>query len=677
MVELDRARAVAVTQSRLRLRRTVRIAAELEAQGWEAWYAEIFGQSFVDALADHHRKAIGWHWSAAIAKREGRPVEYDAYIAAWSRGHMKSTIARRIAIADACLSREGYCLYVSGTKGKVKGHALSLETLLGSEKIKQWYPRLAEVRKSTQGDSKGWTRHFIYTDQGYIFQFISLEEGVAGANVDNIRPTLIIPDDIDDRMDSPAVAEQRYQVFTREVLPTKQAQTLFFLAQNVISRFSIMYRILRQRVRLLTNRYPTKAIPAFHNLRHEVRTINGIVKDVLIAGDPTWPLYDLRRGQEDVDVYGLEAFKAECQHEVDQQKTGLILPEWDERVHIITWSQFATVYGVREIPRQWRKYVGHDWGAIHPCVVSCWATASQNSRRPGLHFVYAGLTFPQNTICDDVALSIIERLAPTIDTSPVRSLSPEIMAKWQHGRVGDILDAPRSVASEELRPKVEEWIWQSGFEMWHMSHEQKTIRRTYNATYGLPFQACNPGAAGGIDQIRHYLRTDYDQLHPFKPGEKGMAGLYFIVDDDQYYEIEGNEIASQARDDRGLKLWREQFPEWTWRQLNLTDLGLQQDKPVKFNDDAGNSLMMIAAHFGLQPLPLTDEEKIEIALPDGLKRENLNNRPPGFQRDIGEFIRDVKLSERKKEQTRVENWSTEIVDPNDDPWREAYKDPKW
>jgi hypothetical protein len=638
----------------------------------------MFGESFVKALADHHRQAIEWHWSAVMAKREGRPVEYDAYIAAWSRGHMKSTIARRLAVADACLSREGYCLYVSGTKEKVKGHAISLETLLSSDKVRQWYPALAKVRKTAQGDSKGWTRHFIYTDYGYVFHFVSLEEGVAGANVDNIRPTLIVPDDIDDRKDSPAVAEQRYQVFTREVLPTKQAGTLFFLAQNVINRFSIMYRILRQRVRLLTNRYPTKAIPAFRNLRHEVRTVNGIVKDVLISGDPTWHLYDLRRGQEDVDVYGLEAFLAENQHEVDQQKKGLILPEWDEKIHVITWSQFAAVYGVRDIPRQWRKYVGHDWGAIHPCVVSCWATASENSRRPGLQFVYAGLTFEQNTICDDVALSIVERLAPDIDTSPVRNLTTEIMAKWQSDRVGDILNAPRSVAAETIRAKVEEWSWTSGFEFWHMSHEQKTIRQTYRATYGLPFQACNPGASGGVDQIRHYLRVDYEQAHPFKPGEKGLAGLYFIVDDDQYYAVEDGEHVSQARDDRGLKLWREQFPEWQWRQLNLTDLGLQQDKPVKFNDDCGNSLMMIAAHLGLQPLPLTEEEKTELALPSGLKREHLNNIPPGFDRTIGEFMRDVKLSDRKKEQkTEIDNWASEIIDPKDDPWQGAYKDPVW
>src|SRR5262245_40001558 len=78
-------------------------ARRLEARGWRAWYSEMFGSGFVKALADHHIQAIEWHWNTAIAKRNGEEIEHDSYIAAWSRGHMKSTIARRVAIADAAI----------------------------------------------------------------------------------------------------------------------------------------------------------------------------------------------------------------------------------------------------------------------------------------------------------------------------------------------------------------------------------------------------------------------------------------------------------------------------------------------------------------------------------------------------------------------------------------------
>jgi hypothetical protein len=49
------------------------LAAELEAKGWRPWYAEIFGQSFVDTLDSeetddkHHSQAIEWHWNTRRA----------------------------------------------------------------------------------------------------------------------------------------------------------------------------------------------------------------------------------------------------------------------------------------------------------------------------------------------------------------------------------------------------------------------------------------------------------------------------------------------------------------------------------------------------------------------------------------------------------------------------------
>lgn len=575
----------------------------------------MFGADFVSALAPHHVEAITWHWEARMAQRRGEPVRYDAYIAPWSRGHMKSTLARRLAVCDACLGvtdrKGGYCLYVSGTKDKVRGHALSLETLITSAKVIEHYPALARVRKSEAKTSKGWTRDFIYTDAGYVFHFVSLDEGVAGANVDNVRPTLIVPDDIDDRKSSPAVCEKRFQIFTREVLPTKQKGTLFYLAQNLVSRFGVVYRILKQKVRALTNRFPTKPVPAFHHLTWETRTVDGMVKDILTGGEPTWPVFDLARGQEDVDVYGIEAFLIECQHNVERQKTGLILPEWDEKVHLITWSQFYAVYGQREIPRHWQKYVGHDWGNTHPCTVNSIAVSAQNSTLPGLHFLWAGMTFPANTMADDVALGVIGRFNPKLDLSAMRNLPAELLKEWSRNRITDILNAPREVAVAEIRGQVNKWLTKDQtWALWHMSHEQKTVRTTYQSIYGLPFTACNPGADGGIEQLRHFLRVDYTQPHPFKPGERGLAGFYVIVADDQLEE---------ARDDFGFKLLRDQWPEWIWRDVQLTELGLQADKPIKVNDDVGNSLMMIYVHFQTGATPLSDEERDESRLPDYLR----------------------------------------------------------
>src|SRR5262245_42755024 len=505
------------------------VAAQLEARGWRAWYAEIFGVPFVEALGEHHAEAVEWHWNAAIAKRDGDLFEYDAYIAAWSRGHMKSTIARRIAVADACLSVRGYCLYVSGSKEKVRGHALSLESLLASEKVREWYPQLAEVKKSAQGDSKGWTRHFIYTDQGYVFHFVSLDEGVAGANVDNVRPTLIIPDDIDDRKDSPIISEKRYKVFTREVLPTKQKGTLFFLAQNVISSFSIMHRILTQRARILTNRYPTEPIPAIRNLKTDERTVNGIFKDVIVAGEPTWHLYGLDRAQEDIDTYGLPSFMAENQHDVTVKLTGAVFAEWDELYHVITWAEFVRYFGRiacgcqiehdpdthcrnPHIPFHWNLGRGMDWGTTqaHPCVTVWAARPAERDRLNDSVFVYRELCRPH---------------------FPPKAQTPYLVN-------------PRRIA-ESILAAERRWEETNRITMSILSHEASATQNTFldpdepefNRLRFVKHQAKNRMA--GVPQIQNALQINQSQPHPFRrhpvTGESmmGRPRFYLIVADGQ------------------------------------------------------------------------------------------------------------------------------------------------
>lgn len=625
MDTVDRARAIEVTKTRLRFKRPKFVsAADLEAKGWRVWYAEMFGAEFVKALGEHHEQAIEWHWDAAIAKREGRPVECDAYIAAWSRGHMKSTIARRIAVADACLSVEGYCLYVSGTKEKVKGHALSLETLVGSNKVRQWYPRLAQVKRSAAGESKGWTRHFIYTDQGYVFHFISLDEGVAGANVDNIRPSLIIPDDIDDRSDSPVIAEQRYKVFTREVLPTKQKGTLFFLAQNVISSFSIMHRILTQRARILTNRFPTEPIPAVRHLRTEERTVNGIVKDVVIEGEPTWHLYGLDRAQEDINTYGLPSFMAENQHDVNIKLEGAIFGEWDELYHVITWAEFARFFGRiacgcpiahdpetlcrnPRIPTAWNVGRGLDWGTTqgHPCVTVWAARPAERDRLNDSVFVYRELCRPY--------------FPPKAQKKPY-------------------LVNPRRIA-EEILATERRWEETDRITMSILSHEASATQNTFLDPDEPEFNRLRfvkhkaKSRMDGIPQIQNALQINHSQAHPFRrhpvTGETlmGRPRFYLIVADGQgeLFESGGQWLVRPAADEAGCARLRFEFPLYHYPQ---TQDGDEKPLPLKRDDDAIDATKHLANVFFPRRRQKTHEEKIEERLHPNYQMEHMKDVSP-------------------------------------------------
>lgn len=294
--------------------------------------------------------------------------------------------------------------------------------------------------------------------------------------------------------------------------------------------------------------------------------------------------------------------------------------------HVITWSEFAAVYGQRRIPEHWRRAIGHDWGSTegHPAVVSLVARSAANSSFPGLYFLYWGRTFKE---------SLVDHVAEVVQAEVA-----------------------------EYLPMVE---------IWRMSHEAKSERDTYRVKFSLPFVAMNSGKTAGIAQMRHMLRMrNLDAPHPFRPGLYGHPLLFLVVDDDEFIN---------PKTDIGLARHRAEFTAYKIADTPVTPLrGQAIPVPYKWFDDAMDSLRGVFCEWGPEITPLTDAEKIELALPDGLKREALNNIPPGFDRTIGEFMREVKLSDRKNEQKRTgDNWTSEIIDPSDDPWDGAYKDPKW
>lgn len=629
-------------------------AADLESQGWQAWYLAILGPAFASNLADHHKDAISWHWEARMSQRQNRenpnkndmspPAGYDAYIALWSREHRKSDCARAISICDGCLSvsdgKPGYNLYVSGTKAKVKGHALSIETLLRLPSIRQYYPTISQVKrreKSLGGFSLGWTAEFIYTASGYVYHFIGLDEGVAGANVDTVRPSLITLDDIDDRENSPLISENRFHTLTRAVLPTRQRNTLVFVAQNLISRYSTTYQIHKQRARILTNRKPTEPIPAIRNLVTKTSTVDGIVKDVIVSGQPTWPAWGLDRAQQTLDTVGIESFKAEYQHEVDQSKEGLVLQNWNDSVHVITKSEFARIFGYRDIPRLWSKYTVNDWARTktkyHANIAFTMTVSAQNSALPGCYFVFNPYSFPGGSSPEDVAERILTGISPTVRLAngefvTWRALIKSVLQKTElesHNLTTTaLIDARRNVLAHVLPKYVEPILRAQHYEMFRGSHEQSKTGalEVYRKVFGLPFHPINPGGDGGIDAINLAQRVDYEENHPIKPGVKGYTRFFLIVEDEKAEYPE----ALQPDDLTDSDLFRYQMANARLRDPYLTAKGEIEGEILKVNDDFINGLMFLFCDNCVQAVPLTGEERLQAAIPQGYHVDELQAR---------------------------------------------------
>jgi hypothetical protein len=141
----------------------------------------------------------------------------------------------------------------------------------------------------------------------------------------------------------------------------RQSDTLVFFPQNLNSRYSVMYRIDSGQARVLTNRKPTAPIPAVIDLETETRTVNGIVQDVITSGTPTWDFYDIERCQQEINTIGLPAFLRECQHEVKQSKEGLILHNYDDNTHVISYSELPSTAHLTRGRIGTRRYstIGH------------------------------------------------------------------------------------------------------------------------------------------------------------------------------------------------------------------------------------------------------------------------------------------------------------------------------
>jgi hypothetical protein len=263
---------------------------------------------------------------------------------------------------------------------------------------------------------------------------------------------------------------------------------------------------------------------------------------------------------------------------------GNIYPMWSDGHdghHVITWTQFQTVFGQRRIPSHWYGAVGQDFGFDpDPCATVWNFSAAANSPLPGDVFV------------------------PAILTSKAQ--------------------IPDYIAEEIMRIESREgWAKQIQYRV--MSHEASSQRETYRIKSGLIFQKWKPDAHGGISQMQHALRLrDLDRPHPFKPWLNGRPGYYVVVPDDQLIN---------PKEDYGLALLRAEFAAYRYTEQRITPhLGSSRIVPYDFFNHYMDAQRGIAARWFADVKPLSREERIEAALPEPMREiiEQVRETGPGL-----------------------------------------------
>lgn len=655
----------------------------LIGKGWRVTYAELFGQSFVDSLDSaetddkHHSEAIEWHWNARIALLEGErpPNDEFAYFPIWARGNMKTSIAEAIVVVDAVLShtygQRGFCLYIGREKDKIKENISNIEALLGSEGVRRYVPELCQVSKDQETNQNGrWTANLLQTQTGYTIKGATIESAQAGSKIKQTRVTLFLPDDIDDRHESPVQAETKYNKLTSEILPMRQFNTLTFFAQNLINRFSTMYRIYKGRSLALANRKITKPIPAVRNLTYETGTVNGKVKTIVTGGQCTWRVWNLQRVQDEIDTMTLPVFLSEMQHEVEQSKEGRFHKAYNDSVHAISESQFDAVFGTSAW-KDWYKVPFSDWSRTktknHANVAGYLAVSNANTKYPGFT-ICIPYSFPEETRPEDVCERFLSALTPyaygsttwkTLIDDSWKRLNAETHLETISERLAYATQYYQRIIPKYSRKVLSAYRVATGAN----SHSEDTVRGMFNEGFGFSFIPSNPGKVDGSDDIDAAMKVDISLPHIFDPRKMGYTRWYVLCKDDleaEPYLLNGVKVYPPApypdvpdpKDLHDDDLFRYQMVERRFKPPKLTEAGEETDNPEKLNDDFGQALQMVYFKRLLSNIPLNKEEKIEASLAPQIQSSNLAQMEQSPLKDSLLTRRNLEMERLKREQNK-------------------------
>jgi hypothetical protein len=598
-------------------------AEDLESRGWRDWLLTLFPFVFGADFSEDHAKYWTHKWNVLQKLKRNEEVSPGDLVTLiiLGRGMGKSTMAEVAALMRAAIVGECYLLYVCSTDDQAREHIANIKFLIEhpDSKLADYYPALSEPREQRKGGADTWNKDTFITKSGAIFRAKGLNSSMRGLRVGTLRPNQIILDDIDDIKDSVAVAQNKLAVIKASILPVVTDNATIDFPQNLIAEHSVMNMIYTGHSDALSDRTVIGVTKAFTELNvtsdfDETGRIKHIIEPDSIT---SWGGFDIKKAQKFLNASGLDTFLAEYQNELNRQKAGKVIPEYNEETQVITWTDFEKVYGARVIPPHWKAKAGLDIGYSDGQFphYSAWvfvATSAANSALPNKIFVYRSVSFRATSI-DDQATAI--------------------------------------------KPMIAEKV-----ESWQMSHERTGEMMTLRQKYGFPFSKFQYyRSEDGVAQWRHLSRPDRAKPNPFKDDEKTEEGLYRLGDCSLYYIVDDDQRFA-PRDDNGQRLLREQVSTWEYVPIRLTAQGQTAQKPSKVNDDMCDALKGVLALFGPRSTPETNQEKFENKMQEkGLSRDFLESLPEQDKIALLQ-VRLVEENRFRQEQRKKKNRSL-------NPWR--------
>lgn len=289
--------------------------AEMRGLGWREWTAIALPKLAVFPFGDHHQQMWDWAWQLEPRKRS----QAGHLIACWPRGGGKSTTAESAISALGATRRRQFVLYVSATQPLADQHVQDVASRLESAELEALYPSFTDREVGKYGSSKGWRRNRLHTRSGFVVNAIGLDAAARGIKVDDMRPDLIILDDIDLLTDNTLSTRKKIATITDSILPTISPWGCVMFVQNLINDDGIMATLLGEKQQWLLPRVTIGPLPAIRNLSINMGTGGAPT----VTGDPIWAGQDIATCNAYIGTFGLNAFLRECQHEVSAKPGAL------------------------------------------------------------------------------------------------------------------------------------------------------------------------------------------------------------------------------------------------------------------------------------------------------------------------------------------------------------------
>lgn len=288
-------------------------------EDWRTWLRTLFPGAVSAPLAERHVEAYDFLWNVQP------DTVYPAEIKIWPRGGGKSTTLEVGTVMLGARRSRRFVLYVRETQKQANASVANIAAKLQSASVERFYPALADRAVNRFGLSKGYTQDVLRTADGFVVMGLGLDAAARGLKIEDLRPDVIVLDDLDNREDKPAATAKKIRTLTDTVLPLGSNTTLVVGLQNLIHANSIFARLADGRADFLFDRRVSGPYPSLTGMKVVWEWVPHLKKraPVIKAGEPTWAGQTLADCQALMWRFGPRSFTRENQHQVRQTEKAL------------------------------------------------------------------------------------------------------------------------------------------------------------------------------------------------------------------------------------------------------------------------------------------------------------------------------------------------------------------